>query len=89
MDDFREICRRNLSRSLEHRIRYGFVRDESYPEHLRGFRAFTTMKEYREWCHQELPDHLGFKIIGRDGYELSNSTYRPLVWKGDLDETAD
>jgi len=87
MDDFRELCRRNLKRSVAHRIKYGFVRDESYPDNLRESRAFTTMQEYREWCHRKLPEHLGYKIIGRDGYTLENSTYKPLEWKGDVDES--
>jgi len=86
MNNFRELCRRNLKRSVAKRIKYGFLRDETYPENLRGQRAFKTMQEYREWCHRELPEHLGYKIIGKDDYTLETSTYKPLEWEGDIDE---
>lgn len=88
-EEFRGRCRHNLKRSVEHRIKYGFVRDESYPKRLKRNRGVKAMEEYREWPIANFPKHLGFKIIGRDGHTLENSTYRPLEWKGDVDEPED
>src|SRR5687768_12269964 len=86
INEFREMCRRNLKRSFALRINYGFVRGEGHVVDGELNRAFKTMKEYREWCHRELPAHLGYKIVGRDGYDLERSTNKPLEWKGDIDE---
>ena len=60
MMDFREQCRRNLQRTVEERIRYGFnyvykpVLDDA------EWRSFDTMEDYRHWCRQNLPAYLGY-----------------------------
>lgn len=65
MNDFREQCRRQLARSLDDRIKYGFFKhykpildDES--------RSFDTMAEYRKWADENLPRYLGYKLIRTD-----------------------
>ena len=58
---FREQCRRQMDRPIESRMKYGFcyvyrpVLDDA------GVRVFDTMKEYREWCAENLPAYLGFQ----------------------------
>jgi hypothetical protein len=48
-------------RTLKQRLEYSFIHtykpvldDEPY------FRAFKTMKEYRQWCEKKLPSWLGY-----------------------------
>ena len=62
MSDFREQCKRQLNRSLDERIKYGFFKhykpvldDES--------RSFRTMAEYRKWADESLPRFLGYRIV--------------------------
>ena len=58
--NFREQCRRNLLRSVEERMRYGFnyvykpVLDDA------DWRSFDSMAEYRKWCRENLPAYLGY-----------------------------
>ena len=60
LEDFREQCERNLSRSLAQRMRYGFnyvykpVLDDA------AWRSFDSMEEYRRWCQENLPKYLGY-----------------------------
>ncbi len=63
MDDFREQCRRQLGRSVEQRIKYGFFRRYKPVLDDVPFRAFETMAEYRAWANAELPRYLGFKTV--------------------------
>jgi len=45
MEDFKEQCRRQLERSVEQRIKYGFFRQyKPVLDHV-SFRAFETMAE--------------------------------------------
>ncbi|MBI3653620.1 MAG: hypothetical protein HY231_21525 [Acidobacteria bacterium] len=61
LQEFREQCRRNLQRSLEERIKYGFcyvykpVLDDA------DYRIFNSTAEYREWCATHLPAYLGYQ----------------------------
>src|SRR5436305_7603817 len=58
--DFREQCRRNLRRTVEERMRYGFnyvykpVLDDA------EWRSFNSTAEYRQWCRDNLPEYLGY-----------------------------
>jgi hypothetical protein len=63
MDDFREQCRRQLARSIDDRIRYGFFK--SYKPILDDapVRSFDSMAEYRKWADENLPRYLGYKLI--------------------------
>ena len=60
LEDFRTQCRRNLQRSVEEHMRYGFnyvykpVLDDA------EWRSFETMEEYRRWCRDNLPVYLGY-----------------------------
>lgn len=67
MNDFRGQCRRQLKRSLEDRIKYGFFRKYKPILDDVEYRSFDTMKEYREWADRVLPRYLGYKIAKKDG----------------------
>lgn len=60
MEDFRAQCERNLARSVEQRMRYGFcyvykpVLDDA------DWRSFSSTAEYRRWCQDNLPSYLGY-----------------------------
>ena len=66
MADFRDQCRRAMARPIQDRMKYGFcyvykpVLDDA------EYRVFDSMQEYREWCHKNLPQYLGYRIAGRD-----------------------
>ncbi len=60
-EQFRDQCRRQMSRPLEQRIKYGFCRMYKPVLDDAPWRAFNTMAEYRAWCEANLPDYLGFK----------------------------
>lgn len=65
LEQFRDQCRRQLRRSLEDRIKYGFclmykpVLDDA------PYRAFSSIAEYRSWCDANLPAYLGYKMVTR------------------------
>ncbi len=65
MDDFKEQCRRQLERSLEQRFKYGFFRQYKPVLDDEPVRVFETMKAYRKWADQTLPEYLGFKIVDK------------------------
>jgi hypothetical protein len=48
------------NRSLEQRVRYGFIKTYKPVLDDAPYRAFDTMEEYRRWCEENLPDWLGF-----------------------------
>ncbi len=60
LKEFREQCARNLARSVEDRMRYGFcyvykpVLDDA------AWRSFASTAEYRQWCEDTLPVYLGY-----------------------------
>ena len=59
---WREQCRRQMARPLALRERYGFV---SVPRPVMDdapFRVFNSMAEYRNWCSENLPEYLGYKL---------------------------
>ena len=63
MAAFRDQCRRQLRRTLQDRIKYGFclvykpVLDDA------PYRTFATMAEYRAWCEANLPEYLGYRVL--------------------------
>lgn len=59
--EFRDQCRRQMRRSLDQRIRYGFCRMYKPILDDAPWRAFDTIAEYRAWCEANLPPYLGFK----------------------------
>ncbi len=60
LEDFRRQCERNLQRSVQERMRYGFcyvykpVLDDA------RWRSFDSTAEYRKWCQDHLPKYLGY-----------------------------
>jgi hypothetical protein len=58
---FREQCRRQMARSLESRMKYGFCRVYRPVLDDAGVRIFDSTKAYREWCTANLPAYLGFQ----------------------------
>ena len=60
LDDFRLQCERNLRRSVEERMHYGFcyvykpVLDDA------PWRSFDSTADYRKWCRENLPEYLGY-----------------------------
>jgi hypothetical protein len=58
---FREQCRRQMARPLEARMKYGFCRVHRPVLDTPGTRVFSSTKEYREWCADNLPAYLGFQ----------------------------
>ena len=50
-------------RSVETRIRYGFIRTYKPILDDARYRSFATMAEYREWCNKNLPDWLGYGSV--------------------------
>ena len=67
MSDFREQCRRQMERSLEQRLKYGFFKQYKPVLDDVPFRTFDTMKEYREWADKNLPRYLGYRIATKNG----------------------
>jgi len=61
---WREQCRQQLQRPLALRERYGFV---SVPRPILDdapYRVFDSTAEYRQWCDENLPRYLGYKLVG-------------------------
>lgn len=59
--EFRAQCRRQMERSLESRMKYGFCRINRPVLDEPGVRIFASMAEYRRWCAENLPPYLGFQ----------------------------
>ena len=62
---FRKLCRVYLRLPVRVRLALGF-RNARRGGTGGENRAFNTMAEYREWCHENLPPHLGYRIPGRN-----------------------
>jgi hypothetical protein len=58
---FREQCRRQLARTLETRMRYGFCRVPRPGFDACESRVFHTTRDYREWCAANLPPYFGYQ----------------------------
>ena len=62
--EWRAQCRRQLDRPTLARIKYGFAWVHKPVLDDGPSRAFTSMAEYRRWCHDNLPEYLGYRIVG-------------------------
>ena len=63
-ESFRAECRRRMALPLAERLFEGFVnRSETRDYELPQSRSFATTAEYRRWCHENLPPHLGYRIV--------------------------
>lgn len=60
LNDFRLQCERNLERSVEQRMRYGFCHTYKPVLDDAEWRSFDSTAEYRRWCRENLPVYLGF-----------------------------
>ncbi len=60
LEDFREQCRRNLQRTINEWMRYGFCYVHKSVLDDAPWRAFASTAEYREWCRENLPVYLGY-----------------------------
>lgn len=59
-------CRRGIARPLRDRIRFGFVKTYRPVLDDAPSRVFNTMAEYRKWCHENLPEYLGFRLVDEE-----------------------
>lgn len=66
MDDFKEQCRRQLEKKRGAKNQLRFFRQYKPVLDDAPYRIFETMKEYREWADENLPEYLGYKIVNRD-----------------------
>jgi len=57
--DFEAMSRR----TLEQRIRYGFIWTYKPVLDDAPYRSFETMEAYRKWCEENLPRWLGFARV--------------------------
>ena len=60
---FRRLCRQYMKLSVEERIRRGFCLEKRRVPGDRTNRSFATMEDYRRWCEENLPEHLGFRRV--------------------------
>jgi hypothetical protein len=58
--EFTEECERTIRMSVDDRIRYGFTYYYKPILDDAPWRSFDSMAEYRRWCHENLPRHLGY-----------------------------
>jgi len=58
---FREQCRRQLQRTVETRMKYGFCRVSRPGLDNPTSRVFPSTQAYREWCVANLPAYLGYQ----------------------------
>ena len=56
LEEFEAAARRPLAT----RLRYAFIHTYKPVLDDEPYRAFTTMKEYRDWCNAHLPSWLGY-----------------------------
>ena len=55
-----------LSRSVEERIKLGFIPMKLSVIDDEPYRIFNTMQDYRDWADKNLPEWLGYKKIKDD-----------------------
>ena len=63
MKDFRAQCRRQLKRTIDQRIKYGFFRNYKPIDDDESVRVFESMEDYRKWADENLPRYLGYKLV--------------------------
>jgi len=79
MAEFRKECRRTMSMSVEHRMRLGFAYEYKPVLHDAQWRSFDSMKEYRQWCDDNLPKELGYgSSESLDQKEIANQSARSI-----------
>lgn len=61
---FTRQCERQLARSLDERIRFGFFRNPDPVRDRNLNRSFETMADYRRFCEMNYPDYFGYQRAG-------------------------
>ncbi len=61
MEEWGRQCERQLKRSLQERMDYGFVYTYKPVLDDAEKRVFESTKEYRKWCDKNLPFYLRYK----------------------------
>ncbi|MDI6751701.1 MAG: hypothetical protein QME07_02430 [bacterium] len=61
MEEWDDRCRRQLKRSLQERMDYGFVYTYKPVLDDASSRVFNSTKEYRMWCNKNLPSYLRYR----------------------------
>ena len=61
MEEWDSRCKRQLKRSLQERMDYGFVYTYKPVLDDAPSRIFNSTKEYRKWCNENLPIFLRYK----------------------------
>jgi hypothetical protein len=51
----------NANRPLKTRMRYAFIHTYKPVLDDARYRSFDTMEDYRRWCHENLPEWLGYR----------------------------
>ena len=59
-DEWRHEFEAAARRPLATRFRYAFIHTYKPVLDDAPYRAFTTLREYREWCERHLPSWLGY-----------------------------
>lgn len=65
LEEFEAAARR----SVQERIRYGFVKTYKPVMDDAPFRSFDSMEDYRTWCEENLPRWLGYARAQRENAE--------------------
>jgi hypothetical protein len=74
LTDFRKQCERNLLRSVEERMRYGFCYVYKPVMDDVPWRSFDSTAAYRKWCRENLPEYLGYGEPDALQKEILNAT---------------
>jgi len=59
-DEWERDFAASANRPLEVRLKYAFIHTHKPVLDDAPFRAFDTMREYRDWCEANLPEWLGY-----------------------------
>ncbi len=62
--DFIRQCERQLKRTLDERIRFGFFRNPDPVRDANVNRSFATMADYRRFCEENYPRYYGYRRTG-------------------------
>lgn len=65
-NEWKAQCRRQLERPTLDRIKYGFAWVHKPVLDDGASRAFDSMADYRQWCHENLPPYLGYRLASTD-----------------------
>src|SRR2546422_11088573 len=84
LPEFKEECKRTIRMSVDDRIRFGFTYEYKPILDDAPWRSFDSTEEYRRWCDENLPKHLGYGSTEKiDQEELDKET--ALIVRRELD----